>query len=90
MSDFLENAMAIIHELKTRRRDLLNDLDELDDSIAALTEALTGAATGDEDALDERRQHLGWLERQRAGLLVVLNETDRALLESGEDSWDSP
>ncbi|MBL8258730.1 MAG: hypothetical protein JNM60_02815 [Candidatus Competibacteraceae bacterium] len=82
--------MAIVHELKTRHRDLLNDLDELDDSIAELSDTLNTAPTGDEDLLDNRRQHLGWLERQRAGLLVMLNETERALLEAGEDGWDKP
>ena len=82
--------MALFHELKTRHRDLLNDLDALDDSIAELSDTLKTAPTGDEDALDSQRQHLGWLERQRAGLLVMLNETERALLEAGEDGWDNP
>ncbi|MBL8250327.1 MAG: hypothetical protein JNK31_01525 [Candidatus Competibacter sp.] len=81
--------MATFHELKTRRRDLLNDLDELDDSIAGLTETLKQAVTG-ADASDPQRQHLGWLERQRAGLLVMLNEVERGLLEFGEDGWDEP
>lgn len=81
--------MASFHELRTRRRDLLNDLDDLEDSVAELTAALEGAA-GDEDALADQRRHLGWLERQRAGLLVVLSETERALLELGEEGWDEP
>ena len=46
--------MAIAHELKTRHRDLLNDLDALDDSIAELRDTLNTAPTGDEDMLDNQ------------------------------------
>lgn len=72
--------MATFHELQNRRQDLLNDLDELEEAAAELTTALTAPDLGDEETLDKQRQHLAWLDRQRAGLLVVLSETERALL----------
>ena len=82
--------MTTFHDLRSRRRDLLNDLDELEDAFAEVTAALDEPANDDEDARAERRRHFAWLERQRAGLLVVLSETERALLEFGADGWDDP
>ena len=82
--------MTTFHDLRSRRRDLLNDLDELEDALAEVTAALDEPANDDEDARAEQRRHFAWLERQRAGLLVVLSETERALLEFGADGWDDP
>lgn len=80
--------MATFHELQNRRQDLLNDLDELEEAAAELTTALTALDLGDEETLDKQRQHLAWLDRQRAGLLVVLSETERALLAFDADGED--
>jgi chromosome segregation ATPase len=80
--------MATFHELQNRRQDLLNDLDELEEAAAELTTALTAPDPDDEETLDKQRQHLAWLDRQRAGLLVVLSETERALLAFDADGED--
>ena len=80
--------MATFHELQNRRQDLLNDLDELEEAAAELTTALTAPDPNDEETLYKQRQHLAWLDRQRAGLLVVLSETERALLAFDADGED--
>lgn len=80
--------MTTFHLLRSQRQDLLNNLDELDAAVAEINAALTTSASDDEDALADQRRHLDWLARQRAGLLVVLSETERALLELGVDDWD--
>lgn len=82
--------MASFQELQRQRRDLLNELEELEEAVAELidTPATTVIAgegdKDDDDQAEKRNRHLAWLERQRAGLLVVLNETERALLRLDE------
>lgn len=78
--------MATFQELQTQQQDLLNDLDELEEAVAELTAALAVPDPDDEDMQAKQRQHLAWLERQRAGLLVVLSETERTLLQLDSDS----
>lgn len=80
--------MATFHDLRIRRRELLDDLDELETSVAELTVVLRESVAIDADELTDHHQQLAWLHRQRAGLLVVLSETERALLEFGADDWD--
>jgi hypothetical protein len=74
-------------ELRIRRRDLGDELDDLAEVIAELTAGLRdGEPDADEHA--ERRERLAWLSRQQAGVLAVLGETERALLALGEIAWD--
>lgn len=80
--------MASFHELQNRQEDLLNDLEELEEAVAELTTALATPDPDNEDSQVAQRQHLAWLERQRAGLLVVLGETERALMGFDSDSED--
>lgn len=80
--------MVTFHDLRIRRRELLDDLDELETSVAELTVVLSETTTIDADELADHRERLAWLHRQRAGLLVVLSETERVLLEFGADDWD--
>jgi hypothetical protein len=86
---FREQNMATFHELQIQQRDLLNDLDALDENTETLSAAIQtlAAADVDHDEIAEQRERLAWLHRQRAGLLVVLSETERSLLafESSED-----
>ncbi|CDH45993.1 hypothetical protein [Candidatus Contendibacter odensensis] len=70
--------MATFHELQTQQRALLDNLDELEEATDALTERLHGFA--DTDEFTNHQEQLAWLHRQRAGLLVVLSETERSLL----------
>jgi chromosome segregation ATPase len=72
--------MATFHELQTQQRALLDDLDELEEATDALAERLRGLVETDTDECTDHQEQLAWLQRQRAGLLVVLSETERALL----------
>lgn len=81
--------MATFHELRIRRRELLDDLDELEASVAELTVALSESIAIDADELTDHHERLAWLRRQHAGVLVILSETERALLEFGADDWDA-
>lgn len=81
--------MTTFHQLRIQRRELLDDLDELEVSVAELTVVLSEVIAIDADELTDHHQRLAWLDRQRAGLLVVLSETERALLEFGADDWDA-
>jgi hypothetical protein len=69
--------MPTFHDLRIRRRELLNELDQMAETVAELTALLDGIA-----------EHRAWLQRQQAGALVILHETERALLEFGTDDWD--
>lgn len=76
----------MLHELRRQQRDLLEQRDELDEAVTELT-VLLQAFIGDGDdneELIERRERLAWLQRQHAGVLVMLGETERALLASSE------
>lgn len=74
--------MAVCHDLRSQRRELLEQLDELDEAVAELTALLRDFPDADADDNDvtERRERLAWLYRQQAGVRVVLGETERALL----------
>lgn len=72
--------MATFHELQTQRRALLEDLDELEEATDVLAEQLHSSAETDTDEFADHQERLAWLQRQRAGLLVVLSETERGLL----------
>lgn len=80
--------MAIIHDLYIQRRALLDELDEIEEAVVALAETLRGFTGADDDEFADQRDQLARLRRQHAGVLVVLNETERALLASGADGWD--
>jgi hypothetical protein len=80
--------MATFHDLRIRRRELLDDLDELEASVMELTVVLSESVAVDTNELTDHRERLAWLNRQRTGLLVVLSETERALLEFDADGWD--
>ena len=81
--------MTTFHQLRIQRRELLDDLEELDVSVAELTVVLSESVAIDTDELADYHQRLAWLHRQRAGLLVVLNETERALLAFDEsEGWE--
>ena len=78
--------MATFHELQTQQRALLDDLDELEEATDALAERLRGFAETDADEFADHHDRLAWLQRQRAGLLVVLSETERGLLAFDNDA----
>jgi hypothetical protein len=69
----------MFHALRSQQRDLLNELDELDEAVMELTALLENTVEDDEEFTD-RHERLAWLHRQRAGVMVVLGETERALL----------
>ena len=64
-----------IHVLRIRQQELLDERDDLERAVNELA-ALAMAAEENE----ERQERLAWLSRQQAGVLVVLSETERALL----------
>ncbi len=83
-------------ERVARRRELLDDLAEIDAilaELAAADAALDCDSDHDAESAAEahaaRAEHSAWLQRQRAGLLVVLTENDRALLACGASAWES-
>lgn len=80
--------MATFHDLRIRRLELLNELDELDVAVAELTVSLSESVALDSDELVDQHERLAWLRRQHAGVLVILSETERALLEFSADGWD--
>ncbi|HHW77965.1 MAG TPA: hypothetical protein GX399_13205 [Xanthomonadaceae bacterium] len=80
--------MATFHDLRIRRLELLNDLDELEASVAELTVVLSESVEIESDERIDQRERLAWLRRQHAGVLVILSETERALLEFSADGWD--
>lgn len=81
--------MTTFHQLRIQRRELLDDLDELEASVAELTVVLSESIAIDADELTDHHERLAWLRRQHAGVLVILSETERALLEFGADHWDA-
>lgn len=80
--------MATFHDLRIRQLELLNELDELDVAVAELTVTLSESVALDSDELIDQHERLAWLRRQHAGVLVILSETERALLEFSADGWD--
>lgn len=71
-------SLDTVHHLRTQRRDLLNQLDEMEEPTSAMVApSATDMAEDDEGDLQAR---LAWLERQRIGVMVLLNETERKLL----------
>ncbi len=78
--------MATFHELQTQQRALLDDLDELEEATDALAARLRGFVETDADEFADHHDRLAWLQRQRAGLLVVLSETERGLLAFDNDN----
>jgi chaperonin cofactor prefoldin len=81
--------MTTFHQLRIQRRELLDDLDELEASVAELTAVLSESIAIDADELTDHHERLAWLRRQHAGVLVILSETERALLEFDADDWDA-
>lgn len=69
----------MFHALRSRQRDLLDELDELEEAVMELTTLLENTVEDDEDFTD-RHERLAWLHRQQAGVMVTLGETERALL----------
>lgn len=69
----------MFHTLRSQQRDLLDELDELEEAVMELT-ALLENTVEDDEAFADRHERLAWLHRQRAGVMVVLGETERALL----------
>lgn len=80
--------MVTLHDLRIRRLELLNELDELEASVAELTMLLNESVAINADELNDHRDRLAWLHRQQASALVILSETERALLEFSADGWD--
>lgn len=72
--------MAICHELRIQQRELLEQLDELEDAVVKLTALLESVLEDNEEDFTERHERLAWLHRQQAGVRVMLGETERALL----------
>ncbi|MCU0592780.1 MAG: hypothetical protein MUC57_15065 [Desulfobacterales bacterium] len=80
--------MPTCHDLRVRRRELLDELEQIEATVAELTVMLDGNAEPMLEEFIEHCEHRAWLQRQQAGVLVMLNETERALLAFGESvSW---
>lgn len=76
------------HALRLRRLELLNELEELEAAVAELTVVMSTSAPADSDEFLDQYERRDWLRRQHTGVLVILNETERTLLEFGADGWD--
>jgi hypothetical protein len=73
--------MAIFHELRIQQRELLDQMEELEEAIIELTTLLKNAVDDDQGEQDfDRHERLAWLHRQHAGVVVTLGETERSLL----------
>ena len=77
--------MPTFHDLRIRRRELLDELEQMEATVAELTAMLDGIAEPIPEEFVEHHEHRAWLQRQQAGVLVILSETERALLEFGVD-----
>jgi len=80
--------MPTFHDLRVRRRELLDELEQMEATVVELTAMLDGTAEPIPEEFAEQHEHRAWLRRQQAGVLVILSETERALLEFGPDGWD--
>ncbi|TVR61408.1 MAG: hypothetical protein EA420_11965 [Candidatus Competibacteraceae bacterium] len=80
--------MTTFHDLRLRRLELLEELDELEAAVEELTIVLSASVALDSDESIDRHERRAWLQRQHAGVLVILSETERALLEFSADGWD--
>lgn len=80
--------MPTFHDLRSRRRELLDELEEMEQAVAELTTLLDGIVEPAPEEFIEHHERRAWLQRQHAGVLVILHETERALLEFGLDDWD--
>ena len=67
-----------IHVLQIRQQELLDELDDLEQAANALAALAMDAE--ESDGNEKRQERLAWLSRQQAGVLVILSETERALL----------
>lgn len=85
---FGERMMSAFNELRIRRLELLHDLNELEASVAELTAILTDLVEAESSERADHQDQLAWLRRQQAGVLVILSETERALLEFSAEGWD--
>lgn len=77
------------YHLHAQRQELLNQLDELEASTTMMAApAVADMLEMEED--NDPQARLAWLERQRIGVLVLLNETERKLLAWGSASacWE--
>lgn len=80
--------MPTFHDLRARRRELLDELEQIEATVAELAVILDGSVEPMPEEFIEHCEHRAWLQRQQAGVLVMLNETERALLAFGERaSW---
>lgn len=77
------------YHLYAQRQELLNQLDELETSTTTVIAPLVAGMMEMEEDSDSQAR-LAWLERQRIGVLVLLNETERKLLAWGSASecWE--
>ncbi|MBK8182183.1 MAG: hypothetical protein IPK63_04410 [Candidatus Competibacteraceae bacterium] len=80
--------MSSFHALKIRRRELLEELEKIDEAMTEVAGVLEGVTEPVPEEFIEYYEHRSWLQRQHAGTVVILNETERALLEFGVDDWD--
>ena len=80
--------MTTFHDLRLRRLELLEELDELEAAVEELTIMPSASVAPDSDESLDRHERRAWLQRQHAGVLVILSETERALLEFSADGWD--
>ena len=64
------------------------ELEKLEESVTELSIILRESVAIESDDLLDQRDRLAWLRRQHAGVLVILSETERALLEFSADGWD--
>jgi len=80
--------MSSFNELRIRRLELLNELDQLKASVAELTAILSEPVEAESAECADQHDQLAWLRRQHAGVLVILSETERALLGFSADGWD--
>ena len=72
--------MTTFIELQIQQRTLLDDLEELETAVSLLVEKSSNSFEMDEDETADHQQQMAWLQRQRAGLLVVLSETERGIM----------
>jgi hypothetical protein len=77
---FGDKKMTTFVELQIQQRTLLDDLEELETAVSLLVEKSSNGLEMDDDESADHQEQLAWLHRQRAGLLVVLSETERGLL----------
>ena len=74
--------MAFADDWQPHHQQLIAEAEALEATISELTVRIDQDSASNPDADQDPRDHLAWLQRQHAAVLVLLHEAERTLLAS--------